>query len=75
MEAKATVFKYVEDDKSTVLAKIIKNIPPSVKPYLEIRGRVQNLYQNKIEKEWGASLREKYPVKINFIELNKIIKK
>lgn len=75
METKATVTKYVEDDKSTVLAKVVKNLPPSIKPYSEIRGRVQNLYQNKLEKEWAASLRAKYPVKINTVELNKIIKK
>lgn len=75
MDAKANILKYVEDDKSTVLAKIVKNLPPSIKPYSEIRGRVQNLYQNKLEKEWGANLRAKYPVKINSAELTKIIKK
>jgi peptidyl-prolyl cis-trans isomerase SurA len=75
MDAKAIVVKFTEDDKSAVLAKIVKNLSPTIKPYQEIRGRVQNLYQNKLEKEWGASLRAKYPVKITIAELNKIIKK
>jgi peptidyl-prolyl cis-trans isomerase SurA len=75
METNASIVRYAEDDKSTVLAKIVKNLPPTIKPYSEIRGRVQNLYQNKLEKEWGATLRAKYPVKINTAELNKIIKK
>ncbi|MBL7789674.1 MAG: peptidylprolyl isomerase [Chitinophagales bacterium] len=75
IDSKTMVFQYIEDDKSTVLAKIVKNIPPSVKPYADIKGRIQNLYQNKLEKEWGSNLRAKYPVKLNQSELNKLIKK
>lgn len=75
IDSKTMVFQYIEDDKSTVLAKIVKNILPSVKPYADIKGRIQNLYQNKLEKEWGSNLRAKYPVKLNQSELNKLIKK
>ena len=75
MDAKAISVQFKDEDKSSILAKVVKLLPPSIKPYSEIRGRIQNLYQNKLEKEWGASLRSKYPVKINNIELSKIIKK
>ena len=75
MYTKATTVQFIDEDKSSILAKVVKLLPPSIKPYSEIRGRIQNLYQNKLEKEWGASLRSKYPVKINNIELSKIIKK
>ena len=75
MDAKAISVQFKDEDKSSILAKVVKLLPPSIKPYSEIRGRIQNLYQNKLEKEWGASLRSKYPVKINTIELSKIIKK
>jgi peptidyl-prolyl cis-trans isomerase SurA len=75
MDTKSNQVQFVEDDKATVLAKIVKNLPPSIKPYTEIKGRIQNLYQNKLEKEWSANLRSKYPVKVNSEELNKIIKK
>ena len=75
MDAKAISVQFKDEDKSSILAKVVKLLPPSIKPYSEIRGRIQNLYQNKLEKEWGVSLRSKYPVKINNIELSKIIKK
>jgi peptidyl-prolyl cis-trans isomerase SurA len=75
MDTKATTVQFIDEDKSSILAKVVKLLPPSIKPYSEIRGRIQNLYQNKLEKEWGVSLRSKYPVKINNIELSKIIKK
>jgi peptidyl-prolyl cis-trans isomerase SurA len=75
MDAKAISVQFKDEDKSSILAKVVKLLPPSIKPYSEIKGRIQNLYQNKLEKEWGRSLRSKYPVKINNIELSKIIKK
>jgi peptidyl-prolyl cis-trans isomerase SurA len=67
-------FILVDDDKSILVAKIIKKIAPSIKPYNEIKGRIQNLYQTQLEKEWNTSLRAKYPVTINQEELNKLIK-
>ena len=75
MDMKVATVQFIDEEKSTVLAKIVKLLPPSIKPYSEIRGRIQHLYQNKLEKEWGANLRAKYPVKINTLELSKIIKK
>ena len=75
MDAKAISVQFKDEDKSSILAKVVKLLPPSIKPYSEIKGRIQNLYQNKLEKEWGRSLRSRYPVKINNIELSKIIKK
>lgn len=68
-------FKFTDDDKSIVIAKIVKKLAPSIKPFNEIKGRIQNLYQTQLEKEWNLTLRAKYPVKINQIELTKLIKK
>jgi peptidyl-prolyl cis-trans isomerase SurA len=67
-------FKFTEDDKSIVVAKISKKLAPSIKPFNDIKGRIQNLYQTQLEKEWNASLRAKYPVQINQPELTKLIK-
>lgn len=75
VEQKQPTILFEEEDKSKVLARVVKILPPAIKPYSEIRGRIQNLYQNKLEKEWNASLRAKYPVKINNPELQKLIKK
>lgn len=75
MESLNKPFVWMDDDKATILSKVISILPPSIKSYDDVRGRIQNLYQTKIEKNWGAALRAKYPVKVNQAELNKIIKK
>jgi peptidyl-prolyl cis-trans isomerase SurA len=70
----AKSFILIDDDKSILVAKVVKTLLPSMKPYNEIKGRIQNLYQTQLEKEWNAGLRAKYPVNINQAELNKLIK-
>lgn len=47
---------------------------PLVKTFTEARGYVVSAYQDKLEKDWNAQLRSKYPVKINEPELKKIVK-
>lgn len=45
------------------------------KPFEEVRAVVISQYQDKLEKEWVAQLREKYPVKINEEVFKTILKK
>jgi len=47
---------------------------PVVKTFSEARGYVVSAYQDKLEKDWNAQLRSKYPVKINEPELKKLVK-
>ncbi|MGC4056949.1 MAG: hypothetical protein QM743_02365 [Chitinophagaceae bacterium] len=47
---------------------------PSDKSFTEAKGYVISAYQDKLEKDWNALLRSKYPVKINEPELKKISK-
>jgi peptidyl-prolyl cis-trans isomerase SurA len=47
---------------------------PVVKTFAEARGYVVSTYQDKLEKDWNAQLRSKYPVKVNDAELKKITK-
>jgi peptidyl-prolyl cis-trans isomerase SurA len=43
------------------VGKIIK----APQEYMDVRGQVTNDYQDQLEKQWIATLREKYPVVIN----------
>lgn len=54
--------------------KINEVIPPSVKTYDDVKGRVISDYQNFIEEEWMQSLRDTYDVKINKKALKKVKK-
>jgi len=40
----------------------------------EVKGQVITDYQQKLEQEWTASLRKKYPVKVNQDEIRKLAK-
>ena len=55
--------------------KVTSLIPVAPKPLEEARGYVVADYQEKLEKDWITSLREKYPVHINEDVLSSIIKK
>lgn len=58
-----------------LVAKADEVFPQSVvKSFNEARGYVVSAYQDKLEKDWNAQLRAKYPVKINETELKKIVK-
>jgi len=65
---------YFEDEKTNAIGQIVKVIEPMIKPFSDIRGRIQNLYQTRLEQQYHQSLRKKYSSNINQVELNKIIK-
>jgi len=63
-------------DDGKVREMIITEIlPPAPKPLEEVRGYIVADYQEKLEKEWIQSLREKYPVKVNEPVLMGLVKK
>lgn len=47
------------------LVDIKRLVPPGVKEFTEARAQVIADYQDELEKQWVAELRQKYPVKIN----------
>ena len=57
------------------ILKVTNLIPVMPKPLEEARGYVVADFQEKLEKDWIQSLREKYPVKVNEDVLGTIIKK
>lgn len=57
--------------KYTIVTNIIPVLP---KPLEEVRGYVVADYQEKLEKNWIQSLREKYPVHINEAILKSLVK-
>ena len=46
--------------------------PPRLKTFAESRGSVINAYQKELEKQWLSGLQQKFPVKVNDEELEKI---
>lgn len=65
---------YDEAEKIYSVNYIQKILPPSIKPYNEIKGRVQNIYQTRLESQYNQSLRKKFKVNVLQDVLNKIIK-
>ena len=61
-------------DQSTVVVNIIELRDPEPKTLRECRGLVTSDYQVELEEKWMATLREKYPVKINEKVLDKVRK-
>lgn len=57
--------------KFTTVTEVIPVLP---KPLEEVRGYVVADYQEKLEKSWIQSLREKYPVHINEAVLKSLVK-
>ncbi|MBN8652399.1 MAG: peptidylprolyl isomerase [Cytophagales bacterium] len=47
------------------LVEIKRLVPPGAKEFIEARAQVISDYQDELEKQWVAGLRQKYPVKIN----------
>jgi peptidyl-prolyl cis-trans isomerase SurA len=62
----------VDVDGTKVLVKVYEVLEPQKKKLSEIRGQVISDYQENLEAEWVAELRQKYPVKINEKVLNQI---
>jgi len=55
---------------------VIKNIiDPVPLPFEKVQGEMMTGYQEQLENDWIRQLKEKYPVKIDNIELNSVKKK
>lgn len=59
-------------DQSTVIVNIIERRDPEPKTLREAKGLVTSDYQVELEEKWMATLREKYPVKIDEKVLEKV---
>ncbi|GGN02648.1 hypothetical protein GCM10010967_41670 [Dyadobacter beijingensis] len=57
---------------SFLWVNVAKIEPPRPKTFSEARGSVINDYQKELEKQWVSRLQEKFPVKVNAQELEKI---
>ena len=53
------------DKSGDRLLVVNRLVPPAPKALAEIRGQVTADYQNELDRQWIAALREKYPVVIN----------
>lgn len=62
------------DNGGVRIMRITEKLAPAPRPIEEVRGYVVADYQEKLEKAWIQSLREKYPVKINYDVLKNIAK-
>ena len=63
---------YNEGQNQYTIIRLDKLIPSANKELNETRGEVVNDYQNYLEEKWVNNLREKYKVKINKAEYNKL---
>lgn len=61
-------------DKSTKIIKILEVRQPEPKTYKEARGVIISAYQTKLEEDWLAALKAKYPVTVNEKILEKVRK-
>ncbi len=62
-------------DGSASVVKYLKNYDGGLqRSFTEARGLIINDYQNVLEQQWVATLRKKYPVKVNETILEQIIK-
>ncbi|MEP2773859.1 MAG: peptidylprolyl isomerase [Fulvivirga sp.] len=55
----------VELEDRFVLVLVQEVLPPSTKPFDQVRGLVISDYQNQLEKEWVEELRGKFPIAVN----------
>jgi len=60
------------DNCKVMRVKIEKIEPARNKTFTEARGTVINEYQKELEKQWLSGLHQKFPVKVNEQELEKI---
>ncbi|WP_026461648.1 peptidylprolyl isomerase [Adhaeribacter aquaticus] len=65
----------VERDGRIYFIQIHQILPPAYKRLNETRGIATSDFQNYLEKEWITELRQRYPVVVNQVEVEKLIKK
>ena len=68
------IWRKAQEDEQGLIAFYKKNATNYGKPLDEIRGQVIADFQESLEIEWIKKLREKYNIKINENELNKLAK-
>jgi len=73
-EAKLGVSEIYKRDASSIVVNVTEVLEPSIKEYKDVKGLVISNYQNKVEKDWMQSLRDKYKVVINKRTLKKVKK-
>ena len=66
--------KVYKDGKYFVIVRTDEVVAPEFRVLEDIKGKVINDYQNYLEEQWLKSLEEKYPVKIDEVELSKVNK-
>ena len=65
----------VSEDRTASFTYVIKTYPqPSPRNFVDARGLVMNDFQQDIEERWIAELKTRYPVKVNEVELLKLIR-
>ncbi|RSK35297.1 peptidylprolyl isomerase [Hymenobacter metallilatus] len=64
-----------QQDGRYYAVQVEKQLPAGPKTLAEARGQATSDYQNYLEKQWIGQLREKYPVKINQPEVDKLVTK
>ncbi len=62
------------DDGSITFVLVEDIIQPEPKPLAECRGFVISDYNDELEKNWIAELKQKYPVEINYKLVNSLVK-
>jgi peptidyl-prolyl cis-trans isomerase SurA len=65
----------VQKDGRHYAVIIDKTLPAGPKTLAEARGQATSDYQTYLEKEWITQMRQKYPVKVNEAEVNKLVTK
>jgi peptidyl-prolyl cis-trans isomerase SurA len=65
----------VKTDSGIRILRVEQILPPAPKPLKEVKGYVVADYQESLEKNWIAELRQKYPVSINEQDFQSIVKR
>lgn len=66
---------YTQKDSVIRILRIDQVLPPAPKPLSEVKGYVVADYQEYLEKQWIAQLRQKYPVTVNEQVFQSLVKK
>lgn len=56
---------FTQNGNMTYLVVVNKIVPPGAMSFDDARASIVSAYQDELEKNWLASLRKKYPVKVN----------